>query len=258
VLTAALLLVALALGAWALAGRRRAALLERQVMTAAGELEALQHAFGRFAPAQMVEDILAQGVSTRPAVKDVTILFADLKGFTTIAERLEPGQLTTLLNGYFAAAGEAIAAHRGHLAKFIGDGLLAFFGGLEPNPWQTNDALHAALAMRAALAAYNARLQADGLPTLAAGIGVHRGPVVAGVFGTAALMEYGVLGGTVNVAARVEDLTRLHDVDILVSDAVRASCDQRFRLRAMPAVEVKGLAAPLPTFALDGFDATSA
>jgi class 3 adenylate cyclase len=77
------------------------------------------------------------------------------------------------------------------------------------------------------------------------------------VFGTAALMEYGVLGRTVNVASRVEDLTRHHAVDILVTDAVRASCDHRFRLRPMPAVEVKGLATPLPTFALDGFDATS-
>lgn len=257
-LTAALLVAAAAAGAWAMRARRRATVLERQLVAVTGELEGLQHAFARFAPAQMIEDILAQGVSTRPQVKDVTILFADLKGFTTIAERLDPEQLTALLNGYFAAVGEAIAAHRGHLAKFIGDGLLAFFGGLEPNPWQTNDALHAALAMRAAIAAYNARSRADGLPAVSAGIGVHRGPVVAGVFGTSALMEYGVLGRTVNVASRVEDLTRHHDVDILVSDAVRGSCDPRFRLRAMAPADVKGLAAPLATWALDGFDAPPA
>jgi adenylate cyclase len=149
--------------------------------------------------------------------------------------------------------GEVIAAHRGHLAKFIGDGLLALFGALEPNPWQTNDAVHAALAMRAALASYNERLRAHGLPVLAAGIGIHRGPVVAGVMGSAALMEYGVIGRTVNVASRVEGLTRVHGVDVLVTDAVRGRLDGRFRLRALPAAEVKGLPGPIVTFAVEGF-----
>ena len=164
-------------------------------------------AFARFAPSEVVEAIIAQGISTRSETKEVTVLFADLKGFTPLAENLDPAQLVALLNGYFAAMGEVIAAPRGHLAKFIGDGLLALFGALEPNPWQTNDAVHAALAMRAALASYNEALRAEGRPVLAAGIGIHRGPVVAGVVGNAALMEYGVIGRTVNVASRVEGLT---------------------------------------------------
>ena len=254
-LTTALLAALAAAAAWvAWQLRRRAVVLEARLARATRELEALQKAFSRFAPADVVEDIVAQGVSTTPATKEVTILFADLKGFTPLAERLDPGTLVPILNGYFEEMGRALAAHRGHLAKFIGDGLLAFFGGLEPNPWQTNDALHAALAMRAALTEYNARLGARRLPRLAVGIGIHRGPVVAGVLGTAELMEYGVIGRTVNLAARIEDLTRVHDVDILVSDAVRVRCDARFRLRPMPPVDVKGLAGPLATFALDGVD----
>ena len=88
------------------------------------------------------------------------------------------------------------------------------------------------------------------------GIGIHRGPVVAGVLGTSGVREYGVLGHVVNLASRVEDLTRVHGVDVLVTDAVRAHCDSRFRLRALPAVDVKGLPEPVVTFAVDGFDAS--
>ena len=149
----------------------------------------------------------------------------------------------------------AVTAHRGHVSKFIGDGILALFGTLEVNPWQTNDAAHAALAMRAALTEYNATLKAEGLPLLALGIGIHRGTVVAGVIGSAELMEYGVIGGTVNLAARVQELTRAHGVDILVTEAVRDALDGRFQLRHMPAMEMKGITGMLPTFAVERFAA---
>ena len=163
-----------------------------------------------------------------------------------------------LLTGYFERMSRVVDGHRGHVAKFIGDGLLALFGALEANPWQTNDAVRAALEMRAALAEYNATLAGDGVPPLAMGIGIHRGPVVAGVIGSAELMEYGVIGSTVNVASRVERLTRTHGVDVLVTDAVRETLDRRFRLRAMPAAAVRGLPGVLTTYAVEGFDDVSA
>ncbi len=253
-MTAVALLGVLGLAIVVVRWRARAAGLEQRLARATGELHALQHAFERFAPAEVVEDIIADGISMHPETKQVTVLFADLKGFTAIAEGLEPSQLVAMLNGYFERMGRAIAAHRGHLAKFIGDGLLALFGALEPNPWQTNDALHAALAMRQALAEYNEASRRHGLPALAFGIGIHRGPVVAGVLGTADVKEYGVIGRTVNMAARVEELTRTHQVDVLVTDAVREACDQRFLLRAMPLAQVKGIADPIATFALDRFE----
>jgi len=258
ILTITLCVVATALGVYAWGQHARTQELARRLAHASRELESLQQAFGRFAPSEVVEGIIAQGISTRSDTKEITILFADLKGFTPLAETLDPERLVAILNGYFAAMGEAIAAHRGHLAKFIGDGLLALFGALEPNPWQTNDAVHAALAMRTALATYNAKLAADGLPTLAAGIGIHRGPVIAGLLGNAALMEYGVIGRTVNVASRVEGLARVHDTDILVTDAVRAHLDARFHLVPQGATEVKGLPEPVATFAVTDFDDTHA
>ena len=243
---------ALVVAAYAWRLRRRASVLERRVQTATRELEALEHAFVRFAPHEVVERIIADGTATDAETKELTILFADLKGFTAIAEELEPARLVVLLNGYFERMGRAIADHRGHLAKFIGDGLLALFGALEPNPWQINDALHAALAMRTALAEYNGELRAQGLPALAAGIGIHRGSVVAGVLGTSQIKEYGVIGRAVNLASRVEDLTRVHGIDILVTEAVRRHCDPRFVFRPFAAAELKGIPEPVVTFALEG------
>jgi adenylate cyclase len=252
----AALVVAVAALVFAIArARRTIGALERRVETGSRELESLSQAFSRFVPAEVVEDIIAQGVSTRSEKKEVTILFADLKGFTALGERLDPGVLVRLLNGWFERMSQAITSHRGHVAKFIGDGLLAHFGALEANPWQTNDAAHAALAMRAALAAYNATLSADGSPVLAMGIGIHRGPVVAGVIGSSDLVEYGVIGATVNQAARVQELTRVHAVDVLVTQAVRDALDRRFQLRPMAAREVKGVSTPVSTFALEGFEA---
>ena len=256
--SAALAAVLVALVLWTRHTRRGMAALEERLAAAARGLESLQQAFSRFAPAEVVEDIIAQGISTRPEKKEVTVLFADLKNFTALAEHLDPDVLVRLLNGYFERMSRAITDHRGHVAKFIGDGILALFGALEANPWQTNDSAHAALAMRAALADYNATLATDGLPALAMGVGIHRGTVVAGVIGSAELIEYGVIGSNVNLASRVQDLTRAHAVDILVTAAVREALDPRFTVLAMPPLEVKGLPAAVATFAVDRFDGGSA
>jgi len=246
------LLAALGVHAWRT--RRTVGALERRLATARRELEALQQAFERFAPAEVVEHVIAEGVSARSEKKEITVLFADLQGFTELGEGLAPADLVAILNGYFERMSRAIVEHRGYVSKFLGDGILALFGALDANPWQTNDAIHAALAMRRTLADYNATLAAAGRPALAMGVGVHRGPVVAGLIGSEGLMEYDVIGRTVNVASRVERLTRTHGVDILVTEATRAALDGRFRLRPMPPVAVKGIADALPTFAVEGFD----
>ena len=245
---------AAAAAAFAWQQTKRLAQAQRRLDVATRELESLQNAFARFAPHAVVERIIADDLSAEAESRELTILFADLKGFTPMAEALEPADLVVVLNGYFERMGRAIGAHRGYLAKFIGDGLLAIFGAPEPNPWQTNDALHAALAMRAALADYNEELRARGLPALSAGIGIHRGTVVTGVLGTSAIKEYGVIGRAVNLASRVESLTRRFDTDILVTGAVRAASDPRFRMREHPATEVKGIAEPVVTYSVERFD----
>ena len=130
---------------------------------AATDLENLQRTFGRFAPEEIVERVIARGVATEGERKEVTALFADLVGYTALSERLAPDVLVRILNGYFERMSRAITAHRGHVSALVGDGMLALFGALEPDPWQSNEAVHAALAMCEELRAYNQELEAAGL-----------------------------------------------------------------------------------------------
>ncbi len=249
---AAMALCGAALAAWRRT-RRQLTRLQRRLESSAMELQRLQMAFARFAPAQVVDRIAASGVATDAEKRDVTILFADLVGFTVLGEQLDPAVLVTVLNGHFERMSRVVEQHRGHVSKFIGDNLLALFGALDLNPWQANDAVHAALAMHAELEDYNRELAARGLPQLRVGIGIHRGVAVAGIIGSRELVEFTVIGGAVNLAARVERLTRVHDAGILVTRAVRDGLDPRFVLREMPAVPVRGIADRVVTFAVDGF-----
>jgi adenylate cyclase len=148
-----------------------------------------------------------------------------------------------------------IGVHRGHVAKFIGDGLMALFGAFEPNPWQANDAVHAALAMQHALKAYNRELHERGLPQLQVGIGIHRGTAVAGIIGSGELLEFTAIGSAVNLASRVERLTRTLHTDIVITAAVRNGLDPRFALEEHPAHAVAGVSEPVVTYAVRGFRA---
>ena len=234
--------------------RRHNESLKAQLEAAAAHLQQLQEACSMLAPAGVVQRLIADGVT--PGVqsaaerKVVTALFSDLVGYTAMSERLEPAVLARVLNGYFQRMSDAIHEHRGHISTFIGDGILAYFGALQPNPWQCDDAVRAALAMRASIREYNAELAREGLPPLAVGIGIHRGPGLAGMVGSRERMEYAFVGRTVNLAARVQALTRTHRVDILVTEAVRAELDARFVLEPMPAAPVKGIAEPVITHAV--------
>jgi class 3 adenylate cyclase len=233
---------------------RRNESLQAQLEAAAADLQHLQEACSRLAPAGVVQRLIADGVKpgTEAAAerKVVTALFADLVGYTALSERLEPAVLARVLNGYFQRMSDAIHEHRGHVSTFIGDGILAYFGALQPNPWQCDDAVRAALAMRAAIHEYNAELAREGLPPLAVGIGIHRGPGLAGLVGSRERTEYAFVGRTVNLAARVQALTRTHQVDILVTEALRAELDTHFVLAPMPAEPVKGIAEPVVTYAV--------
>jgi adenylate cyclase len=148
-----------------------------------------------------------------------------------------------------------IVEHHGRVTELIGDGLLALFGALEPNPWQARDAVLAALAMRTALERYNQTLLERSMPALAIGIGIHRGEVLAGVMGNEELSKYGVVGDAINVASRVEQLTRELGVDLLITDAVRQDLDERFTLHAMPPASVKGKPEPIRTWFVENASA---
>jgi adenylate cyclase len=169
----------------------------------------------------------------------VAVLFADVQGFTALAEGLSPQGTMDLLRGFHARMAEAVFRHQGTLDKFIGDGLMATFGTPEPGPDDAARALACARDMLATLDAWNRERAAAGEPPLAVGIGLHLGPVTTGDIGGAARFEFAVIGDTVNVASRLERLTRELGTPLVVSDAScgawRAGCPGRRPAPARPA-----------------------
>src|SRR5262245_48520842 len=227
--------------------------LKAQLEAIATDLQHLQQSCSRLVPAGVLQHLIADGVKSgieaaAPERKVVTVLFADLVGSTAMSDRLEPAVLARVLNGYFQRMSDAIHERSGHVAHFLGDGIVAYFGALQPNPWQCNDAVRAALAMRASIREYNVELGREGLPPLALGIGIDRGLGLVGLVGSRERIEYDFVGRTVD--ARVQTLTRIHQADILVTEVLRAELDARFVLMPMPAEFVKGIAEPVVTYAV--------
>ena len=200
---------------------RRTQVLRRRLAEANQELEQVQRTFNRFAPSRVVDTVLEQESLDIAESREVTMLFADLRGFTALSEQMEAADLVKLLNTYFQRMDEAADAHSGFVSKFIGDGLLVLFGALYHNPWQSTDAVQAALQMHREVEALDRRLDDPSLPALHLSVGVHRGPVVAGIMGSLEVKEFTVIGRHVNLASRIEEMTRTHDADILISEAVK-------------------------------------
>ena len=252
--TGALIAVLLGVAALFWHERRERLRLRARLEDATTNLERLQHTFARFAPGPLVDRIITGGVEKIGEKREVTALFADLVGYTPLAERTDPTELVELLNGYYAQMSAAIEDHRGHVSTFLGDGMLALFGALEPNPWQGDDAVHAALAMRERLAVYNAELERHGKAPLAIGIGLHRGTGVAGLVGSYGKKEFAIVGRVVNVAARVQAATREHGTDILITDDLARTIDRRFVLAQLPPLALRGIDKPVQLHAVRGFE----
>ncbi|WP_276388362.1 adenylate/guanylate cyclase domain-containing protein [Eudoraea chungangensis] len=215
------------------------------------KLERLQIHFGRFTPEEVIEHLTDSDSTFKPTLRSVTVLFADLKGFTKMCEERDPVEVMGILNGYLRCMSEVLSRHHGQVTELIGDGIMSLFGALSNNPWQVQDAVMAALDMRKALQEYNNELRSKSLPELSFGIGIHKGQVLAGVMGNYELSKFGVVGDAINVASRVETLTREHKTDILVTDTIVAELDDRFVLKKMPPVKVKGKSEPIVTYVVE-------
>ena len=245
-LNAIALVFAVAAGAGGWVYYRRHQALRRRLDDANRELEQLQRTFNHFAPARVVDDILERRTLDIAETREVTILFADLRGFTALSEQLNASDLVALLNTYFQRMDRAVDEHSGFISKFIGDGLLVLFGALHDNPWQSTDAVKAALAMKRRVDT----LEAEGAEDLSLSVGIHRGPVVAGIVGSFEVKEFTVVGRHVNLASRVEELTRVHEQDILITEAVREDLDPSIAVTEQPPASVKGVQAPITTYAV--------
>lgn len=158
-----------------------------------------------------------------PTARDVAVLFADLVGFTALAERLPPGRMVTLLTSFHTRACRVVFRNGGTLDKYLGDGFMAVFGTLADDPEAPARAVRCALELQAEMDRWNAKRAARGAVVVPLGIGVHAGRVVVGNVGADARLEFTVIGDTVNVASRLERLTREHGCRIAVSEACFAA-----------------------------------
>jgi adenylate cyclase len=189
------------------------------------------------------------------------VLFTDLVGFTPLSAQLEPPELFALLNRYFEAIAAAVIAEQGLLDKFIGDALMAEFGvpRSRGDAQEALAAVRAAVAMRASLERLNAELRSCGQPTLRQGIGLHFGEVIAGNLGSSQRLEFTVIGASVNVASRLEGLTRrFPDHPILISGSVLELLSDQLEVEPLGAHSLKGWPEPVEVFGLIGLRAEPA
>jgi adenylate cyclase len=212
------------------------------------ERELIRDTFGRFVSHEVAEAVLAGRVPLQGERRDVSILFQDIRGFTTLSEQLDPAVLLRLLNQFFTEVVAAVEAEGGVVKQFLGDGVMALFGAPQPHPDHAERAVRAALGIVQRLKGLNENLAEQGIAPLEIGVGIHSGAVVAGLIGPDNRIEYGVVGDAVNLASRVEALTREMQATILVSRDISAQLGPAFVLGRTATMLVKGKSQPVEVF----------
>lgn len=193
------------------------------------------------------EDVLMVGER-----KNVTVLFSDIRGYTTLTEAIEAADVVSMLNEYFETMVEAVFHSEGTLDKFIGDALMAVFGAPLPLTNHAWSAVCAALDMRRRLVVFNRERLAKGQPELRIGVGLSSGEVVSGNIGSQRKMEYTVIGDGVNLSARLESITKQYGCDIVLSEHTYELCKERVRVRELDLIRVKGKLEPVKIYELIG------
>ncbi|MCX6897765.1 MAG: hypothetical protein NT105_03615 [Verrucomicrobia bacterium] len=198
--------------------------------------------FRKYVPADLVGDLVRSG---REAVLggeriSATIYFSDIAGFTPVAEQLRPEEIVEHLGVYLQAMSDGVAQHGGTVDKYIGDAVMAFWNAPRPNPAHAADACRAALANQRQLDRLNEQWRAAGKPVFHTRIGLHTGPVVVGNIGSEHRMNYTVIGDSVNLASRLENLNKIYGTRILISETTRAAAGAAISARPVDRASVKG------------------
>lgn len=211
-------------------------------------------AFRRYVPAELVRQLIqtGEGATLGGHKKELTVFFSDIAGFTTIAEQSEPEELMLHLSEYFDELTRILSEHHGTVDKYIGDGIMAFWGAPLPDDDHASRACQAALLCQARLKALNREWAAAGKPVFSTRIGISTGETVVGNVGSSERINYTVMGDNVNLASRLEGVTRLYDSQILVSQDTYAKVADEFWFRPVDLIAVKGKAAASTVYELLG------
>ena len=212
------------------------------------ERDKLRVTMGKYMTEEVLEHVLAGEVELGGKTLELTILFCDLRDFTTLSEKKTAQQIVALLNEYFTHMVDCVMAEGGVVDKYIGDNIMAVFGAPVTRPDDAKRAVRAAIRMRQALAKLNDSFVERGMERLRFGIGLHSGEVVAGNIGSSRRMEYTVIGDAVNLASRLESKTKELGTDILISEATRERLDTSFATELIGEVHVKGRAQPVQIY----------
>ena len=209
-------------------------------------------AFTRYVSREVADRIQADPGSLAGERREVSILLSDLRGFTTLSESMPPERMAARLTEYFDAMTAVIFAHHGMVNDFVGDAIMAFFGAPLDDRDHALHAVQSALAMERAVQELTRRWEAEGLPILRMGIGIHTGPVFAGNVGGTGKVKYAVVGDAVNVTARVEGLNKDFGTVVLLTDATRVAVGDSLELKDRGPVSVKGRREPVRVYELLG------
>ncbi len=215
--------------------------------------------FGKYVSQGVVDELLRgdMDISLEGRSAEVTVLFTDLRGFTSISENLTPQETSRLLNNYFDAMIPAVFRHGGTLDKLMGDAVMAFFGAPGQMPDHATNAALTAMDMKRELKALRERGEVKGVERLAMGVGLNSGQVTAGNLGSRSFMDYTVIGDTVNLASRLEGLNKHYGTTVIMSGDTAKELDERFLLRELDRVRVKGKDRAVAIYELAGLRAES-
>jgi adenylate cyclase len=211
-----------------------------QMVKSLREKEMIKRAFSRYVAREVVEEVLKDpdSLHLKGERREVTILFCDIRGFTTMSEHLDPERVVSLLNDFYTVMIDITFKHDGTLDKFLGDGIMAIFGAPIAHPEHALMSVRAALAMQEGIEALSASRVSRGHEPLAVGIGINAGEVVAGTVGTEDRMEYTVIGDNVNLASRLGSNAK--PGQILVSHRIWELVKERFDVQTRGPLRVKG------------------
>ena len=203
----------------------------------------LANLFGTYVPPELVDEMVKNpdSYSMRATNKELTVMFCDMRGFTNMSERMEPTQLQQLLNQVFSRLTDLIRANRGTIDKYMGDCVMAFWGAPVDTPNHAHLAVKSALEMAAAVHRINAEHRARGIPEIGIGIGVNTGTMCVGDMGSDLRRSYTVIGDSVNLGSRLEGLSKVYGVDIIVSQTTRTLAPD-FVWQELDTVRVQGKA----------------